>query len=198
MAEPTKVLSGLEATRRQWDAAGRSAGSEMEFAYALVRAQQFLVSHFEQVLASIDLTFARYECLVALYYSPNTQLGLKTISERLGVHPTSITYAVDQLETQKLIERRAHPDDRRRKFATLTKRGRTKVEQAFDLLETTKFGCQGITEDEQRRATAVLMRLLASEPTPASTLPRTRTTSSRAAKGAAGRARRGGSRSTRA
>jgi DNA-binding MarR family transcriptional regulator len=193
MTEPTTTLWGLHETRRQWDAAGRAAGDAMEFAYTIVRAQQHLISHFEQVLATIGLTFARFECLVALYYSPDSQLGLKSISDRLGVHPTSITYAVDQLEKQELIVRNASPDDRRRKLATLTRKGRARVEKALDLLEATQFGSQGVDPDDQRRTTATLKQLLASEAPPLPPSRRTKVSAAgRKSANPAGRPMRGG------
>jgi len=164
--ETNNTLHVLDETRRQWVAANRGVPDAMEFAYVVIRAQQYLVSYFEELLTRIDLTWSRFECLVALYYSPNDQLGLKTVSERLGVHQTTITYAVDQLERQGLIARVDHPEDRRRKLATLTPSGRAKVEQAFDLLEATEFGCGGLSTNEQARAAKLLRRLLASEPPP--------------------------------
>ncbi len=100
MSQTNMTLTGLDETRRQWELAGRSVSEAMEFAYTVVRAQQYLVSYFEELLAGIDLTWSRFECLVVLFYSPNDQLGLKTVSERLGVHQTTITYAVDQLRSK--------------------------------------------------------------------------------------------------
>ncbi|MCC9173877.1 MarR family winged helix-turn-helix transcriptional regulator [Arthrobacter sp. zg-Y179] len=50
-------------------------------------------------------------------------LRLKELAERLRIAPRSATEVVDQLTAKGLVERRAHPSDRRATLLTLTEAG---------------------------------------------------------------------------
>ena len=52
------------------------------------------------------------------------------VGERLQVHATSVTNAVDRLERQGFVERRPHPSDRRAILAVITRKGRAVVKAA--------------------------------------------------------------------
>ena len=80
------------------------------------------------------------------------------MAERLGVHATSITYAVDQLTLTGLVIRTPHPSDRRQKLATLTEAGRALIEQALDVLAEHHFGTSGLSESEWTTVAALLSR----------------------------------------
>src|SRR5690606_1957433 len=136
----------IAALRQRWEAAGRGNVPEMLAARWIVRAAQQLVARIEDLLRPLNLTMTKYECLVVLHTSRNHALGLTAMAERLGVHPTSITYAVDQLTRSGLVVRVAHPKDRRQRLAKLTNAGFQLVEKALDVLEEAKFGTTGLTE----------------------------------------------------
>jgi DNA-binding MarR family transcriptional regulator len=75
----------------------------------------------EQGLAERRLTMARAELLWRLQRSgPATQ---RALSEDLRCTPRNVTGLVDALETAGLVERRAHPTDRRATLVTLTDAG---------------------------------------------------------------------------
>jgi DNA-binding MarR family transcriptional regulator len=55
------------------------------------------------------------------------------------VHPASVTNVVDRLEGEGLVQRRAHPTDRRAILATLTPEGRAVAAKATDALNEQVF-----------------------------------------------------------
>lgn len=112
--------------RRQWEAHGwDDAAPGMAAVTSIVRVQQLLVAQVEAALRPHGLTLARYEVLMLLLFSRDGALPLGKIGQRLQVHPASVTNAVDRLEGQRLVRRRAHPTDGRTVLATLTARGRS-------------------------------------------------------------------------
>jgi len=75
----------------------------------------------EQGLAERGLTMARAELMWRLQRrGPATQ---RALSEDLRCTPRNVTGLVDALETAGLVERRAHPTDRRATLVTLTAAG---------------------------------------------------------------------------
>jgi DNA-binding MarR family transcriptional regulator len=117
--------------RRQWEAHGWGAAAPgMAAVTSIVRVHQLLVAEVDRVLRPHGLTLARYEVLMLLLFSRDGALPLGKIGQRLQVHPASVTNAVDRLEAQRLVRRRAHPTDGRTVLATLTAKGRTVAESA--------------------------------------------------------------------
>ena len=86
---------------------------------SLMRVHQMMTKRADQILAPIDLTFARYELLVRLYFHTGS-LPLSQLGKQLQIHQTSITSLVDRLEKQGLIKRTPHPTDRRSTIAQMT------------------------------------------------------------------------------
>lgn len=133
-----------EIWERRWGPAGA-----MRVATSVMRVQQILLARYDAVLRPHGLTFARYEALVLLRFSRAGALPLKTMGERLMVHPTSVTNIVDRLVANGLVERRPNPADGRGVLAALTEKGRELVEAATADLMAIDFGLADIAEDER-------------------------------------------------
>ena len=112
----------------------------MVAATALTRAQQIVQARIGDVLAPHGLTFPRYEVLALLAFSRAGELPLGKIGVRLQVHPASLTYTVDRLEADGLVERVPHPTDRRTVLARLTETGRDRLGAATASLVDAEFG----------------------------------------------------------
>lgn len=141
----------LREARRQWeDHWGDEPAPSMAAVTTLMRAQQIVMSHLNEMLAPYELTFARYEALMLLYFSRAGSLPMGKIGERLQVHPTSVTSLIDRLERDGYVERVPHPSDRRTTLASLTTAGRNIAGQATKLLNEDKFGMDALsTEDHE-------------------------------------------------
>jgi DNA-binding MarR family transcriptional regulator len=81
------------------------------------------------------------------------------MGDRLILHPTSVTNIVDRLERQGLVERTAHPTDRRTTLASITDDGRRVVGKATEAVSSTGFGLAALTDDELDQLTALLRKV---------------------------------------
>jgi DNA-binding MarR family transcriptional regulator len=135
----------IEEARRQWTAHGwRDAADGMAAVTSLMRAQQLMLARVDRLLRPLGLTFARYEVLMLLLFSSSGALPMNVVGNRLQVHPTSVTSAVDRLEGQGLVVRSPHPTDRRAVLAELTGQGRALASRATDVLNAQVFAEVGL------------------------------------------------------
>jgi DNA-binding MarR family transcriptional regulator len=128
----------------------------MAAATSIMRAQQIVLARVDEVLRPFDLTFARYEALVLLYFTRTGSLPLGKMGERLMIHPASVTNVVDRLDKQGLVKRMAHPTDRRAILAEITDAGRRTVETATERVIEAELGMSGLTEQELNRLVQLL------------------------------------------
>jgi DNA-binding MarR family transcriptional regulator len=128
--DPSLSVDPIAESRRQWIAHGWGAPDAMAAVTSIVRVQQLLLSMVESTLRPLNLSLARYEALVLLYFSPDGSLPLGKISERLQVHPATVTNIIDRLETQGLVHRSRPVSDRRTVVAALRPSALPLVEEA--------------------------------------------------------------------
>lgn len=121
----------------------------MRVATSIMRAQQLLLTRYDELLRPYSLTFARYEALVLLSFSRTGELPMRVIGERLMVHPTSATNIIDRLAKQGYVSRRPNPADGRGVLASITPDGRDVVSHATKELMGIDFGL-GALDDDQR------------------------------------------------
>ena len=107
---------------------------------SIMRAQQILLAELDGLLRPHALTFARYEALVLITFSRSGELPMRTIGQRLMVHPTSVTNIIDRLERQGLVTRRPNPEDGRGTLAGITPEGRAVTARATKDLMAAEFG----------------------------------------------------------
>ena len=131
----------------------------MRAATSVFRVQQILLARFDETLRPHQLTFARYEVLVLLTFSRTGQLPLKVIGNRLMVHPTSVTNAIERLVGAGYVDRLPNPSDGRGVLASITQRGRQVVEVATAALTSQEFGLAELPDDELDTLFEVLKRV---------------------------------------
>ena len=128
---------------------------------SVMRAQQIYQARVDEVLKPFRLTFARYELLMLLHFSSRGSMPIKKASERLQVHPTSITNAVDRLEAAGLVRRTPHPTDGRSSLVEVTDEGRRLALKATTVLNEEVFGKPGLEPKEVDALVRVLRSLRA-------------------------------------
>lgn len=131
----------------------------MRLATSLVRAQQLVLTRLESSLKPHGITFARYEVLRLLSFSRSGSLPLNKIGERLMVHPTSVTNAIDRLVAQGLVAREVDAGDRRRILASLTPEGEKVLDAATAALIDIDFGVDALSAEQQQEAYELLRTL---------------------------------------
>jgi len=143
--------------RAKWEEHGWGNAAEgMAAVTSVMRAQQIFQARVDEVLRPFDLTFARYEVLMLLHFSSRGSMPVKKASDRLQVHPTSITNAVDRLEAAGLVRRLPHPTDGRATLVEITGLGRETALKATDALNRDVFLQPGLTP----RRVATLVNVL--------------------------------------
>ncbi len=126
---------------------------------SIMRLQQVFLARADAVLRPLGLTFARYEVLMLLSFSRREALPLGKIGERLQVNAASVTNAVDRLEADGLVTRRANPEDGRVTIASLTPAGRHRATEATKAINELVFADIGAREPKLRRLFALLAEL---------------------------------------
>lgn len=102
----------------------------------------------------------RGKVLFALRDRPMT---LRELADANNVDAPYTTLIVDKLEAHGLVERRPHPDDRRRKLVTLTAAGHDAIATADDILLRPPASVSALTDDELRTLADLIRRLLDAE-----------------------------------
>ncbi|KLL12804.1 MarR family winged helix-turn-helix transcriptional regulator [Protofrankia coriariae] len=139
----------IEEARKQWTAHGwAEAADGMAAVTSVMRAQQIILARADEVLRPFELTFARYELLVLLLFSRAGSLPMSKVGNRLQVHPTSVTSAVDRLSSQGLVRRIPHPTDRRTTLAEITAAGREVATAATVELNRRLFADPGFPPEQ--------------------------------------------------
>ena len=125
----------------------------------IMRVQQILQSSVDAALRPHGLTFARYEALVLLVFSRQGSLPMNVMGQRLQLHPTSVTNIVDRLQADHLVERNAHPTDRRTTVVTITEAGRQRQKTATVAITDIDFGLIGLDDAQTAQLTALLTQV---------------------------------------
>lgn len=149
----------IQEAKRNWDARGWGESTAMAAATSITRAHQIILARVNEALAPHGLTFSRYEALVLISFTRGGSLPMGKIGERLQVHPTSVTNAIDRLESAGFVTRLPHPTDRRTTLAEITEAGRLTVDLATKDLEAIRYGLDAVTSETTTGIVDVLTEL---------------------------------------
>jgi DNA-binding MarR family transcriptional regulator len=101
-----------------------------EFRYAL---RQFM-SFSENAAKEVGITPQQHQALLAIKGFPGREhITISELSERLQIKHHSTVGLVNRLEAENLIVRSPAPEDRRKVFISLTKRGLSMLEKLSDI-----------------------------------------------------------------
>lgn len=127
--------------------------------YLLHRATMVLEAQFEQALRAIDLKARDFFVLAAL--TGDVPLSQQDLSRLLGLDPTTVVAAIDDLERRKYVERRRNPADRRRYNLVLTTAGRKALKQGERVAGETEDAVLGkLDATEKRQLNEILKRVM--------------------------------------
>jgi DNA-binding MarR family transcriptional regulator len=137
----------------------RRSADPVQQAWALM--QRFVEAHNRRGELAEALGFrlggSRGKILFQLRDGPVT---LGQLAEANGVDAPYATLIVDKLEAHGLVERRPHPDDRRRKLVTLTAAGHNAIATADAILLRPPPAIRNLPADDLGQLTGLLTRLL--------------------------------------
>ena len=121
----------------------------------LWKASRAVQAHAYQSIEALPVGFSDFAVLEAVLHKG--PLPVNTIGRSVSLTSGSITTAVDRLEAQGLVVRRAHPTDRRARVVHLTREGARLIENAFDDHER---DMERVAAALSRSERATLIRLL--------------------------------------
>jgi DNA-binding MarR family transcriptional regulator len=147
----------IEEAGRQWrEHWGQPTVAPMTAVTSIMRAQQIILARLNELLDPFDLTFARYEALMLLFYSRRGELPLGKISDRLQVHRASVTNVIDKLCESGYVERVHHEHDRRTVLARITGDGKRVARRSTKVLNEANFGMAPLAAKDSATLTSLL------------------------------------------
>src|SRR4029450_2630826 len=119
-----------------------------------------LRENFRTTTPELGLTLA--QARVLLHLSRNEGISQVALSAILEIQPITLLRQIDRLEKAGLIERRAHPRDRRAQQLYLTPRSQPLLKKIFDKgAERQDQVMAGLSEAERQQLTSSLLRIKA-------------------------------------
>jgi DNA-binding MarR family transcriptional regulator len=136
----------------------QARGIETELGWSLQSMYQGFSRSATGAVASVPGGARGYQVLVAVTTEqPSSQLAL---ANRLGIDKTAMTYVIDALENDRLVERRPDPRDRRVREVHPTERGRLLLETArVALREVEDILLRDLDPDERVQLRHLLARV---------------------------------------
>jgi DNA-binding MarR family transcriptional regulator len=144
---------------RNWESQGWTARPHFRASLSIYRTVELIRQSNVVALRPHKLTHVRHEALALLYFSRHQEMPMGKLSERLLVHPTSVTSTVDTLERLGLVRRVAHPTDRRATLARITPKGTRAIEASNTMMARSRFGLGALTEAEAKGAFTLLAKV---------------------------------------
>ncbi|GAA4312612.1 MarR family transcriptional regulator [Streptomyces venetus] len=97
-----------------------SSGSIKEIRGLVLELGRRLDAHMRECLGALNLTPSQATALWEL----GTPVTMRQLADAMTCEPSNVTFVIDRLEGQGLVERRPHPTDRRAKQLVLTPEGK--------------------------------------------------------------------------
>jgi DNA-binding MarR family transcriptional regulator len=110
----------------------------------------------KEVSDRVGLSFGKIRALRRIARRP---MRMRELAALLGVDPPNLTPLVDDLERSGLVERQAHPTDRRVKLVVATPEGAALAKRAEEILEKPPVGLLELPGDELKILVGILARV---------------------------------------
>jgi DNA-binding MarR family transcriptional regulator len=109
-----------------------------------------------EVSDQVGLSFGKARALRRIARRP---MPMGELAALLGVDPPNLTTVIDDLEHAGLVERQAHPTDRRVKLVAATAAGAALAQQAQDILERPPGRLLELPADDLKTLGRILSRV---------------------------------------
>jgi DNA-binding MarR family transcriptional regulator len=116
--------------------------------YLLSRLGLLSVKHFTARLDAIGLTPRLWGALNVL--DAEGAITQQQLGKAIGSDPSSMVATIDELESKGLVERRAHPTDRRAHAVHITDAGRRALRQGREVAKQAREELLGPLDEEER------------------------------------------------
>jgi DNA-binding MarR family transcriptional regulator len=129
---------------------------------AFLNAHAAVIDRIEREMDAVGvLPLGSYDVLVPLSEAPDRRLRLHELASRVVLSRSTLTRAVDRLETAGLLRRERVATDRRGAYAVLTERGQEALRTAWPIYARgiREHFARHLDDDEVRVLTASLGRV---------------------------------------
>jgi DNA-binding MarR family transcriptional regulator len=109
-----------------------------------------------EVSERTGLSFGKMKALRRIAVQP---MSMRELAGLLGMDPPNLTPIVDDLERAGLVERQAHPTDRRVKLVVASPAGAALAQQAQEILERPPPGLVNLPDDELEALARILSKV---------------------------------------
>ena len=109
-----------------------------------------------EVSDQVGLSFGKIKALRRIAKRP---MPMRELASLLGIDPPNLTTLVDDLERAGLVERQAHPSDRRVKLVVATPDGTALAHKADEILARPPVGLSELPADELESLARTLARV---------------------------------------
>jgi DNA-binding MarR family transcriptional regulator len=100
-------------------------GDEPHLVQEIIRTYQVLAAEVTERTGMKSSRFA----LMRVLADADADMGVMEIARQLGINAAAVTRQVQELESERLVRRRADPHDRRRTCIRLSPKGRTLMDE---------------------------------------------------------------------
>ena len=130
-----KTQDLLDLIERDWARERPDIDTTAQLTVIGIQRLNALLDHeLETFFASFNLTPSSFDVLATLRRSaPPEGLPFSRLSSLMAITPPAVTKRVDLLAVRGLVERQAHPDDRRTILVRLTETGRDLADRVLTL-----------------------------------------------------------------
>ena len=103
------------------------------FGFLVQDVARLLKRHFERRARQTGLPITRRQAAVVIYVSRSEGVSQAEVAARLDIEPIALVRMLDRLCEEGLVERRAHPTDRRVRTLWLTAAARPVLERILEI-----------------------------------------------------------------
>ncbi|HTB36762.1 MAG TPA: MarR family transcriptional regulator [Reyranella sp.] len=135
---------------------------ERNFGFLLHDVARLMRKRFEQKARGLGLGLTRSQCSVLAHLARHEGIQQGGLAEILEVEPITLTRILDRLEEAELVERRAHPTDRRIRLLHLTPKAHPLLGEIFSIgAATREEALEGVAEAQRDQLFAILSAMKA-------------------------------------
>jgi DNA-binding MarR family transcriptional regulator len=109
-----------------------------------------------EVAEAVGLSFGKTRALRRIAAKP---MSMRELAALLGMDPPNLTPLVDDLEQAGLVERQAHPTDRRAKVVVATAAGAELTQRAQAILDRPAAGLSGLATEDLETLVRILSEI---------------------------------------
>ncbi|MEK7241057.1 MAG: MarR family transcriptional regulator [Gemmatimonadota bacterium] len=143
---------------RSTKATDAATATALKLYVVLARAQRAIGEQTQADLEPHGLSITEFAIMEALHTKGPLLLG--EVQRKILVSSGGITFLVDKLTDRGLVERQLCPNDRRARYAALTRKGVALMKEVFPRhAAAIRDAMSGLSQAEQKEVTALLKRL---------------------------------------